>query len=122
MKYGIINNWMQAPGNGKYSSALMRFEPGQDKILWDKFLEERPDRSNDYHHDRHWNVHDQGWISSMYPDLQTWPEGWVASFKYCCGFRANHKREKPKNAKILSFHGKPNLHEVNEEWVKECWR
>ncbi len=118
----IIKNWLQSPGNGKFSSAVMRFEPDVYEILWSEFLNARPDRNENNHHGRHWNVHDQGWISCMFPDLATWPKEWVASFKYTCTFMANHKRKEPKEAKMISFHGKPNIHEVNEDWIVKEWR
>jgi hypothetical protein len=35
-----------------------------------------------------------------------------------------HVRRKglPANARIVSCHGKPRPHEINERWAKENWR
>lgn len=27
----------------------------------------------------------------------------------------------PRNARIVSAHGKPRPHEINAEWIKSCW-
>lgn len=42
--------------------------------------------------------------------------GQVVSYKVHC------REGLPEDARIVSFHGKPNPHEVLDGWVRECWR
>lgn len=42
----------------------------------------------------------------------------VCSYKYHC--RGNDGP--PPGAAIVTFHGKPDPHEVDDEWVRRCWR
>jgi hypothetical protein len=64
---------------------------------------------------------DQEWISAhVYPQNEikahSFPKKWIRSYK-------KHGRNRlPKNCKIMVFHGFPKPHEVDNEYVKECWQ
>lgn len=44
------------------------------------------------------------------------PLGIVASYRHHC-----MGKELPRRARVVSFHGKPDPHEVEDDWVKENW-
>jgi hypothetical protein len=39
----------------------------------------------------------------------------VVSYKYHC------RQGLPDDARVVCFHGKPDPHEISDEWVKRCW-
>lgn len=39
----------------------------------------------------------------------------LISYKYHC------RNGLPKAARVVAFHGKPDPHEVTDDWVKQCW-
>jgi hypothetical protein len=61
------------------------------------------------------------------PILKVFPDEWTFSYKW-------HSRKKPRfhksewtfeqdpNAKVAVFHGKPDPHESEQEWVKNNWK
>jgi len=66
---------------------------------------------------------DQAYISKslvdngvIYQPLQDVVSG-IYSYKREC----RHKGP-PSNARVICFHGRPRVHEVNERWVHEAWR
>jgi hypothetical protein len=63
---------------------------------------------------------DQEFITERYGDpgkrITKITPSQVVSYKYHC------RTGLPKDAKVVVFHGKPDPHEVADEWVKQCWR
>jgi len=59
----------------------------------------------------------QGWINdtrAVHVDL--FPQNWVASYKL-----AVRDIGLPYNCRIVSFHGHPKPHEVNDPWLLKAW-
>jgi len=91
-------------------------------IIWKKYIEWQ-DHYNNLHND-------QQVISDIIHDkdiLKIYPDKWSFSYKWYS--RKNPRFdikdqtfEEDKNAKIAVFHGKPDPHESNQEWVKKHWR
>lgn len=121
--YICIKEWL----TNKRNSSVFRFEVGQHVMLWDTFLEDRPDgmAPTKLKPGRRLLHGDQNWIDHHMPNCQTWPEGWCSSFKYTpldgdCDLTG---------IKIVIFHGNPKPEEALEgfhkwkptPWIKDYW-
>jgi len=93
--FGIINDW-HVP---TYNSSVFVLDAGSRRKVWDKFNERVMRRLPG----------DQDWIT-QHAKAHTFPEQWCLSYK-------SHSPV----GKIMVFHGKPNPHEVPDEWVMENW-
>jgi hypothetical protein len=117
------------------NSSIFRFEAGKSGYIYDTFLREM-DRAQD----RAVFQTEQAFLTYAMKERHWWPEEWVRSFKYHCRptFPLNLfvTPAKPKGAKVLVFHGKPDPpdavngvtggkihHRVRPApWVEESWR
>lgn len=60
---------------------------------------------------------DQNLIAELVPDAKTFKEGAILSYKF------NKVDKKPESAKVVLFHGKPKMHELDDvQWVNKEWR
>lgn len=60
-------------------------------------------------------------LATRRPNADMWQDvlpGQILSYKRHC--RVQMKL--PEDARIVSFHGDPRPHEVEDKWVKECWK
>lgn len=57
------------------------------------------------------SLRDLGWLKVDYFD-----DALVKSYKYHCRDRV------PQGCSVVCFHGKPDPHEVSDEWVKTAWK
>lgn len=96
---------------GTVDGFLRSFEAGKHEYLWeeatDRFSMEIP------YFQRH--LKEPDYWQDLYP-------GQVVSYKRHCKMRANDGREKnyPDNARIISFHGRPKMHEAGG-WAGQIW-
>ena len=106
-----------------FNSSVMKFNNEiMTRYVWKPYLE---DKSN---MDR--NQGDQNVISYFIkktPHHKSFPDEWTFSAKwYDRESPRFHKNdwtfEKKQNSKIAVFHGKPNPHESDIEWVKNHWK
>ena len=134
-KFLIIHEWgFRDPVIG--NSSVFRFEIGQHADQLDYFVnntdEVRGRFRNEQAYTSH-SMHDKG-------ILEYWPKEWCLSFKRHCmrSFPINYflPPEKPENAKIVIFHGKPNPDDARDgwtghyglrrvlptKWIGEAWR
>jgi hypothetical protein len=64
-----------------------------------------------------WSMCAQGWINETRAvKVDLFPENWIVSYKLAC-----RNRGLPDDCRIVSFHGRPKPHEVNETWLKQHW-
>jgi len=102
-------NWAMS-GHGGCQSSVMIWRGNSCHDIWHRF---------DYEADskRLWG--DQEFITELYGDpgdkITRLPANQIVSYKYHC------RTGLPQDAKVVVFHGKPDPHEVNEDWVKRCW-
>lgn len=66
---------------------------------------------------RYWG--DQVWITEKRPKALNYPPEWVKSYKWDCLDKQKNFFV-PRNCKIISFHGKPNPHEVKSK-IGQYW-
>jgi hypothetical protein len=74
---------------------------------------------------------DQGWCEEQYPGADIWQEQYpkkIISYKVHIVDKGklrnpNYTRHSGSldTASIICFHGRPNPHEVKEEWIKKYW-
>ena len=59
---------------------------------------------------------DQDWIFQVIKDYKVWPREWIKSYKW------EMTNENNDDTSIAVFHGNPNPHEINSNWINENWR
>lgn len=120
--YIVIDEWIT---NG-INSSVFRFEVGQHEIIWDEFLNGRPDGMGNPAKRERLMHGDQNWVCHMIPDAQTWPKGWCKSFKYD---QLDGRNEPSEDTKMVIFHGHPKPEEAiagfhkwaPTPWVADLW-
>ena len=105
-----------------FNSSIMKWNNKTASFIWDEYDKNFGDYVL-YNTDQHV-------ITKLITDkdiLKLYPDEWTFSYKW-------FSREKPRyntaeqtfeldhNAKVAVFHGKPDPHESNQEWVKKHWR
>jgi hypothetical protein len=114
---------------GGINSSCFRFERSQYFHLYDNYM-------NDYENIIKTYKGDQDWLADQITPTY-WPKEWIQSFKLDMlkypGYyipKRNPKSSKyivkaqpniHKDASIAVFHGKPNPHEIENEWCKKHW-
>ena len=132
-----LYDWYSPRRHPHYNSSVMRFYGNSHSDLYRSLVEKlgngtvRWERefdaylgSNDkvvlWEGDRRYGS-DQEWISAhVYPEKEikahSFPKKWIRSYK-------KHGRKRvPKECGIMVFHGFPKPHEVDNDYVKECWQ
>ncbi len=105
-----------------FNSSIMRFNnKAMTPNVWHPYLDDKTNMDR--------NQGDQNVISLFIkktPHWKAYPDEWTFSYKW---FSREHPRfskdrwtfEKQPNAKVAVFHGKPNPHESEQDWVKKAW-
>jgi len=119
-KLAVIRPFPGDRDNG-INSGLMNIAPGAYAQIWKKFSV-NPQAAVQYcvaNAVPAWNCGDQRWLELMIKEkLDYWQDlnpGQVVSYKFHC------QQGLPDNARVVSFHGKPDPHDVTDVWVKENW-
>lgn len=130
----IIHDWL-FPGHIMGNSSVYRFEAGKHPDVFDDFMKHIDQVKLEHRHE-------QSYLSQKMADkgiLAYWPEEWCVSFKRSClpSFPANLWKvpEKPKDARVVVFHGNPNPQNAIDgkikgflrflrptPWVAQYWR
>lgn len=106
-----------------YNSSVMKWNnENATGIIWDRYYKDRP----------HWRKvqGDQNVITDCIINkkiLKPFPDEWTQSYKWLDRSQKRfHKRhwtfEQDPNALVAVFHGRPNPHESDKEWVKNNWK
>lgn len=104
----MAKNWARS-GHGGWQSSVMLWQGGAFPELYTEHVAE--------HRGRLWG--DQEWITErLGPRVREIRPGRVVSYKYHC----QERLAPPPGAEIVTFHGRPDPHEVAEPWVREHWR
>lgn len=111
------------PLSGQFNSSIMRFKPEsmQDK-LWQPFINDRPKYLKMFG--------DQIAISDIikkYDTTRSYPDSWTQSYKWYD--RKGERYHKSKwtfehngESKVTVFHGQPNPHQSDKDWIKLHWK
>ena len=112
------------PVTKQWNSSVMRFNQNQyhDK-LWRRFYKDRPNLLRRF-------PGDQNLISDFLlntPGCVSFPDSWTQSYKwyYRSGTRYSRSAmtyEHNGESLVTVFHGQPNPHQSEQEWVKSAWK
>ena len=118
---------------GEFASALLRFEIGAQRRVWELFEPRAESVMREIFGDQNWinacctvtNHHDYTRkVSELWPEvtpagclIDPLPRTWFPDFK---GELQDRPQQLSDDAKVIVFHGKPMVHEV--EWVARLWR
>ena len=119
--FGVINDFNRS--TNLYNSSVLKFNnENATKSIWLPFLNEEAAMRR--------YQGDQNVITTLIKRIgnqEVIPDEWTFSYKW-------HNRDKPRfhktewtfeikpNSKVAVFHGKPNPHESDQEWVKNNWK
>ena len=119
-KLAVIRPFPGDRDNG-INSGLMSIAPGAYASIWHKFSAD-PEAAVRFcvaNAVPAWNFGDQRWLELMIrKPVDYWQDlnpGSVVSYKFHCG------NGLPPNARVVSFHGKPDPHDVTDTWVWKNW-
>ena len=110
------------PTTGQFNSSIMKFNNNTTSdLIWKEYMKRRGDFRK--------HAGDQNIITDLikkHKDTISFPDSWTQSYKW---FNREGKRyhkskwtfEKDPNAKVCIFHGHPNPHDSDQEWVKNLW-
>ena len=110
------------PDTKIFNSSVFRFEPEamKDK-LWQPFINDR-ERWLRYSGDQ--NVISE--VIMKHPETRSFPDSWTQSYKW--HDRKGQRYHKGKwtfehngESLVTVFHGEPNTHQSDMEWVKKAW-
>ena len=106
-----------------FNSSIMRFDQSKmhDK-LWRRFIADRPNLLRRF-------PGDQNLISDFIkntPGCESYPDSWTQSYKWYDRkgnryAKADMTYEHNGESLVTVFHGQPNPHESEQEWVKKAW-
>ena len=112
------------PTTQLWNSSIMRFDSKQlHGDLWDKFYKDRSELYRRF-------PGDQNLISEFLknsPGCDSFPDSWTQSYKWYdrSGTRYSTSAmtyEHNGESLVTVFHGQPNPHESDMEWVKNAWK
>ena len=117
---GVINDFNGF--NTNYNSSILKFNTSiTDSAIYQKYMTDRPRYRREQG--------DQNVMSMLvknHPNVKVMPDEWSQSYKWYD--RKDPRFEKGKwdftlrpETKICVFHGQPNPHESEQEWVKNNW-
>jgi hypothetical protein len=112
-KFCISRGYRKDNKNGMNSSCF-RFNAGSYSFIYEKFMKDRQEIMNRLHGD-------QDWIQENITDHVFWPDDWMMSYKWDM-LQKDNTLYHTKDTSIAVFHGKPNPHELDTEWIRENWR
>ena len=107
-----------------WNSSIFRFK--NDKLhgrIWHKFMNDRPNLLRRF-------PGDQNLISEFIknsPGCESYPDSWTQSYKWYDRSGTRYSRqdmtyEHNGESLVTVFHGQPNPHESEQEWVKNAWK
>ena len=112
------------PVSGVWNSSIMRFKQ-QDLHgrIWHKFMSNRPEYLRKF-------PGDQNLISDFLlntPGTSSFPDSWTQSYKWYDRSGTRYARkdftyEHNGESLVTVFHGRPNPHESDMEWIKNAWK
>ena len=111
------------PSTGQWNSSVMKFKSAfLAEKLWFRFMDDRPNLLRRF-------AGDQNLISDFIkgtPGCDSFPDSWTQSYKWYDRKGNRYSRqdmtyEHNGESLVTVFHGQPNPHESEQEWVKKAW-
>jgi len=112
------------PTTKQWNSSIMRFDQSMwhDK-LWRRFRDDRTNLLRRF-------PGDQNLISDFIkgsPGCDSFPDSWTQSYKWYDRSGTRYSRQNMTfqhngESLVTVFHGQPNPHESDQEWVKNAWK
>ena len=108
-----------------WNSSVMRFQ--QSKVsqqVWNKFIDNKPEWLRRF-------PGDQNLISHLLKDgratVSSFPDSWTQSYKWYDRKGNRYSRQNMTfqhngESLVTVFHGQPNPHESDQEWIKNAWK
>ena len=109
------------PSSGLFNSSIMRFNNQYHSIIWKEYLKRKTEFNNAHG--------DQDIISAIiksHEDTIAFPDSWTQSYKWYDRSGTRYSKsamtyEHNGESLVTVFHGQPNPHESEQEWVKKAW-
>ena len=111
------------PNSGDFNSSIMKFNnTTTSKLIWEEYMRKRTDFKK--------HTGDQNIITDLikkHKDTISFPDSWTQSYKWYDrkGERFHTSKwtfEQHPEAKVCVFHGSPNPHDSDQEWIKNNWK
>lgn len=120
-EFSIIRDFGQP--DTTYNSSIMKWNNSTaTSLIWEPYFKDRPK----------WRKvqGDQNVVTDLMKGkevLKPFPDEWTQSYKWLDRTKTRFSKSKwtfelSKTAKIAVFHGKPNPHESDQDWVKNNWK
>jgi len=112
------------PATKGWNSSVMKFKNADlHKKLWLKFMDDRPNLLRRF-------AGDQNLLSEFIkgaPGCDSFPDSWTQSYKWYDRKGNRYSRQDMKydhngESIVTVFHGQPNPHESDQEWIKNNWK
>ena len=112
------------PSTAGWNSSIFKFK--NEKLqgrLWHKFMDDRPNLLRRF-------AGDQNLITEFIkntPGCDSFPDSWTQSYKWYDRSGTRYSRqnmtfEHNGESLVTVFHGQPNPHESDKEWIKSAWK
>ena len=111
----------------RYNSSVFRFESHRYHNIYDRFIKNPSSNVQRYRGD-------QEYLYQHLKPVTFWPDEWIQSYKWemrdrkdivkIDGKRLFKNQAAPKikkNTRVAVFHGEPNIHDCQDEWVVKHW-
>ena len=112
------------PATNGWNSSVMLFNNFElHKRLWLRFMKDRPNLLRRF-------AGDQNLLSEFIkgtPGCASFPDSWTQSYKWYDRKGNRYSRQDMKydhngESLVTVFHGQPNPHESEQEWIKNAWK
>jgi len=111
------------PVTAEWNSSIMKFK--NEKMqgrLWHKFMDDRPNLLRRFPGDQNLISH----LIKNSPGCVSFPDSWTQSYKWYDRSGTRYSRqdmtyEHNGESLVTVFHGQPNPHQSDQEWVKKAW-
>jgi hypothetical protein len=119
--FGVINNFNLS--TKIFNSSILKFNnKTATDMVWKPWLSQKGELKR--------LPGDQDVISKLVhlsPNLKIMPDEWSFSYKWFSRQKPRYSKsewtfEKQPSAKVAVFHGQPNPHQSDQEWVKNSWK
>jgi alpha-N-acetylglucosamine transferase len=92
------------------NSSCFRFETGTQSDIYENFIKNKSSIMKKY-------AGDQDYLNARLSDYKLFPDKWMCSYKW-----EMMDKQPELETSVAVFHGNPNPHQINNEWIKEHWR
>ena len=119
----IQSNW------DRMNSSIFRLNPGQHKVVYERFMQDPEYHAKRYHGDQDWLY------ANVKSQFNFWPDEWIQSYKWEMRGRPEMNRTSGRRnfamkgeptilpeTSIAVFHGDPNPKDCVDDWCRENWR